>query len=124
MCSKRLSVATLSLALFVSLPNSTRSDTIITLKPSADTALFELNPDLNLGGGTDMPAGSTAETNRSRALIRFNLSQIPANATVSSASLTVTVDKVPSSGVGSVFGLYRVLKNWGEGTGVANGSAA
>jgi hypothetical protein len=100
------------------------ADTVVTLTPVADTSLFELNPDMNLGGAFDMPSGTTGAGERSRALIKFNVSQIPSNATVTSASISVTVDRAPSPGVGSIFGLYRILKDWVEGTGIANGSPA
>jgi len=61
-----------------------------------------------------------------RGLLRFDLSTIPAGSTITSATLQLTVGKVPASGqVNSTFDLFRLLANWNEGTkGGNNGSAA
>jgi len=122
--TKRLSFSAICILIFAYSAEFVKADTIVTLTPVADTSLFELNPDMNLGGAFDIPSGTTGAGERSRALIKFNLSQIPSNASISSASISVTVDRAPSPGVGSIFGLYRIVKDWVEGTGIANGSPA
>src|SRR5258708_1699467 len=94
----------------------TRADVFTNLHPVADTALFETSPDNNLGGWTNFPAGKTSgqpplsPPKRCRGLIRFDLTLIPTNATVTSATLTVQVVKEPFAGVGSNFGLNRMLR--------------
>src|SRR5436189_144857 len=94
----------------ISLFFTTRADQI-TLSPSADTSLFEFNPTNNLGGYVDIPVGTTREGKRSRGLMKFDLSTIPANATITAATVTVQVVKVPSgSPVGSIFALHRLLR--------------
>jgi hypothetical protein len=87
------------------------------LNPVADTALLEKNPDFNLGGTNPILAGTTATGPRSRALFRFDLSQLPAGTTINSASFTIQVTKKNFSGVGSDFTLHRLLRSWGEGAG-------
>lgn len=108
---------------------SLRADVVTNLNPVADTSLFESSPDNNLGSWTDIPVGTTAGTSgpplRSRGLMRFDFSQIPANAIVTSAALTLQLVKKPSPGVGATIGLNRMLRGWAEGTGnFQNGSPA
>jgi hypothetical protein len=62
-----------------------RAGTVTNL-PAADTTLFETAPDNNLGAGT-LAAGATRGRLRARALLRFDLSGVPANAVVVSATL-------------------------------------
>ena len=99
----------------------------ITLRPVADTALYQNQPDNNLGGELTLPVGAT-ETNNTgrvdinRGLIKFNIaSTVPSNTTISSVTLLVTVMRVPAElpRVDSVFSLRRMLKDWGEGTNVS-----
>jgi hypothetical protein len=91
----------------------------ITNVPVADTTLFETAPDNNLGAGS-LAAGATRGGLRSRALLRFDLTGIPANAVVNLAELRLNVVRSPSGSVSSVFDLRRVLRAWGEGTGSGN----
>ncbi len=87
----------------------------VTFRPVADTSLFEATPENNLGD-VDLASGTTARGEKSRALIRFDLTgQVPANATISSAQLTLRVTKAPTGAIPSTFGLHRVLQDWGEG---------
>src|SRR2546421_656629 len=67
----------------------------VTLTPIADTSIFEEVPNNNLGGLPDVPAGTIRLLKRSRALFKFDVSQIPANASITSASLTLQVVKTP-----------------------------
>src|SRR6266540_16894 len=109
----------------------------VTLRPAADTTLFELNPTNNLGGVATLVSGTTAgefggglqPPGKSRALIRFELAgQVPGSVIITSATFRVRVVKVASiGGVASTFGLHRVLQTWGEGNkgaGTTIGSAA
>ena len=89
---------------------------IVTLKPSADTTLFQPNPDANLGGADSLVAGSTAEGLKTRAVLKFDLAgSVPAGATITSASLTIQVVKQSGSPSDSTFDLRRLLVDWGEG---------
>jgi hypothetical protein len=102
-----------------------------TLGSSADAVLFEFSPNNNQGAMIDVPAGALGDANgftsRNRALFQFDIaSQIPANATIESVSLTLNATIEPGSmAVGSDFNLQRVLVSWGEGSGTGNqGTAA
>jgi hypothetical protein len=89
------------------------------LLPVADTTLFEVSPDNNLGLST-LAIGSVAASGagaRGRGLLRFDLSGIPTNAVIDSATFTFKVVQVPLGGVSSSFRLHRFLKPWVEGRG-------
>src|SRR5437762_2983885 len=117
----------LALALAALAISGAWADTI-SLTPIADTSLFEYSPNNNLGGLTSVPAGTIRVLKRSRALFKFDLTQIPTNATITSADLTVQVVMVPPAvaTTASTFDLHRVLRDWGEGTsaGIPRGAPA
>jgi hypothetical protein len=112
---KAVSLGVLSLAVIFSGGQPLCADSV-TLKPIADTSLFQFKPDNNLGAQFFLPIGVTAPfgaNTRLRGLVKFDLSQIPTNATVSNATLTVKV--VFGSGANTVFDLHRMLQPWVEG---------
>lgn len=86
----------------------------VTLRPVADTTLFETNPGNNLGLSS-LAAGTTRELMRSRALVRFDLSSLPAGAVVNSVRVNFVVVRSPSEAPRSTFDLRRVLVPWNEG---------
>jgi hypothetical protein len=92
----------------------------------ADTTLFEVSPNNNLGRST-LAVGSVAATGqgqRGRGLLRFDVSGIPTNAVIDSAALTFTVVQALSFGpVPSSFRVHRFLKPWVEGVGTGNNGA-
>jgi len=92
----------------------------VILTPIADATLIERAPGNSSGGADFFNAGTTQVGTRNRALIQFNpSSQIPANATITSATLTLQVVREPACGfAASAFGIYRVLRPWGEGSNV------
>jgi hypothetical protein len=97
--------------------------TTVSFTSDADTALFQNNPDGNLGG-TTMVSGTNQQNSKSRAIFSFDLSSIPHNATITDASVTLAVTRRPDPDqhggpIPSDFGLYRMLVSWGEGTGTA-----
>ena len=88
----------------------------LTLLPTADTTLIEAAPDNNLGAQTYFNAGTTERLTRNRALLKFDLSSIPARSILRSASLTLQVVHEPNNGFNSSeMELHRVLRPWGEG---------
>jgi hypothetical protein len=105
------------LAGWLAFPPSAKADQVV-LTPVADATLIERAPGSSVGGAEFFNAGTTQAGTRNRALIQFDpLSQIPANATITSATLTLQVVRVPLDGfAASAFGIYRVLRPWGEGT--------
>jgi len=120
-CAMKIPFCTI-LAVLSVVANVVRADITTNLPASADTSLLESNPDNNLGALSEIPDGSMHSLGpppRSRALFKFDLTQIPADATISAASLTIQVVKKPTLGVGSSFDLHAVLQDWGEGVGSA-----
>jgi hypothetical protein len=92
----------------------------VSLVASKDNTLFEAagHPDLSSGQG-DLFMGGIAQQNpdgnayKRRALVQFNLSSIPANAIITSATLRVQVTRTIAAGY--QFDVYRMLASWGEG---------
>lgn len=89
-----------------------------TLAPIADTTLIEVAPTNNAGGRSWLAAGSNMHGQRNRALLKFDLaSSVPAEAIITSASLSLAVTGIPADGYNvAFFSLHRMLRDWGEGT--------
>jgi hypothetical protein len=89
----------------------------VSLPAAKDNTLYEdPNGTLSDGIGPHLFAGRTAQASGSirRGLVAFNLSSIPAGATVTSVSLTLNASK--SNSASTLIALHKVTKNWGEGT--------
>jgi hypothetical protein len=95
------------------------------LTPVADTTLFESTPNNSLGASS-LAVGATAHGLAARALLRFDVSNIPSNAIVTSVMLRFVVFRAPlGGGQASSFRLHRFLTAWTEGSGVGSiGTAA
>jgi hypothetical protein len=92
------------------------------LTPTADATLFQHNPNNNLGGMDALISGNIVLGERSRALLKFDIAAaLPANATVTAATLHLTVNV--AKGANQNYGLHRLLKDWGEGGGSGGGGA-
>lgn len=90
-------------------PNASASTT--NLVPVADTGIRE--PDSGSGTLSPIPVGvSDHGTPRNRALFKFSLTNIPANAVITAASLKLVVIK--TSRPAASFDLNRLLKDWDE----------
>lgn len=100
--------------------------TNVQLSASKDNTIFSESGNSN-GAGPTFFAGTIANSaNHRRALIAFNLSPVPAGATIASATLTLTMDKVATTGSGPFpFNLHKLSQDWGQGTANAglNGGA-
>jgi hypothetical protein len=96
----------------------------VSLLPAADTSLIEIAPTNNNGGQAWLLSGKIQnDVYRVRALLRFDLTGIPTNATVLSAAVVLEVTRQPGDGLANApFGLYRMLRPWGEGDKVATTS--
>jgi len=96
----------------------------ISIIPSADATLFEVNPANSAGGADYFNAGTTQNGTRNRALLQFDVaSVIPSGAQITSVDLQVEVLRRPSDGFEvSLFGLHRVLQPWGEGNTIPVGN--
>lgn len=97
---------------------SAQADTI-ELGAVADTTLFERDPDFNFGAQSDVPSGtlgSNVGETRSRMLIKFDpAGGVPAGATITGATLRLSVTVSPPGRANSTFGLHRVEFDWEEG---------
>lgn len=90
-----------------------------------NTLIFATDPANQVSGGASqfLFAGCTDDGVIHRGLIAFDLSSIPAGATVQSASLTlyfdrsIDINQLPVS-------LFRVTRDWGEGTSTSGGSGS
>jgi len=88
----------------------------VSLRPIADATLFEADPNNNLGDDGTFMAGLRPRGGRSRGVLRFDLTRLPANIVINSAALTLTVTTTPPSfPVSSFFDLHRVTRAWAEG---------
>jgi hypothetical protein len=85
----------------------------VTISPVADTTLHQGFPDNNLGGLAHVGVGDSG-VGALRTLYRFDLSSIPAGATVTSVKLNFAVTKA-AFGTGPTVELHRMLQPWVEG---------
>ena len=114
--SRTLLLTAAMLAIF----NSASAETVV-LAPSKDNTLYQ-NPagQLSNGKGSYLFVGRTDENSIRRALIRFDLSSIPANATISGATLTM-FSSSPKDNSPAPVSLRKVARDWGEGASNAPG---
>ncbi len=87
--------------------------TTANLVAAEDNYLSAANTDYNNGGSTELHVDATTGTGRRTSLLKWDVSSIPANAVVSSASLSLYV----SDASPLVFNLYNMRRAWVEGTG-------
>lgn len=95
-----------------------------TRAPVADATLFGIEPDRANGSGSHLFVGATAGGDPRRALVRFDLSDIPPGSTVRAVSLRVVVDRVAlGPPVDNTASVHRLLARWSEGvSGLGGGS--
>lgn len=80
----------------------------------ADTYIESGTPSVNYGGATVLAVGEhNASTDVFRTLLKYDLSSIPSNASISSVVLAITVYADYSSNA-RTFRVYRMNKNWSE----------
>lgn len=114
----------LCISIFVGVGLATCQADEITLEPSKDNTIYEDSNNLSNGSGIFLFSGATANRNNDRprrALLEFDVSSLPAGATVTSASLEMTVTKIPFGQVTNDFGLHRLTAEFGEGASDAPG---
>ncbi len=86
----------------------------ITVPASKDNTLYESSDgSLSNGVGFYLFAGATAANGNRRALLYFDLSDVPAGSTVHSAVLQLHMDK--SNAGSTLVSAHRLRSNWGEG---------
>lgn len=102
----------------------------ITLTPAKDNTIFEQVDDpatFSNGAGSLLYIGRTGDRDGGlirRSLFAFNVAAaLPADATVTAATLTLKVDRSGASGSTQTVTLARLLADWGEGTGASLGGS-
>lgn len=102
-------------------PSAPQQQTVI-LTPSKDATLYELsNGSLANGAGIHLFAGSTASSQRRRALVAFDVaSQIPPGSVITSAVLTLQVSLTVAATQPTR--LHPVTSDWSEGASNAGDS--
>lgn len=84
--------------------------------PAADATLFGIEPDRANGSGSHLFVGATAGGDPRRALMRFDLSDVPPGSIIRSASLRVLVDRTAiGASADNIASLHRLLAGWSEG---------
>lgn len=98
---------------------SARADQV-TIFPSADATLIELQPTNNLGAASWFSAGTTQNGNSNRALLKFDVAAaVPTGSIITDIGFKVWVTRTPVDGnADSLFSLRRVLRPWNEGVGL------
>src|SRR5437870_4427463 len=82
--------------LCIHLTLNTHAQTTVIVTASADNTIYQDNTDNSNGAGQNLFAGNTGATSGNsprRALLKFDLSTIPAGALVTSASLSLVVNR-------------------------------
>jgi hypothetical protein len=98
--------------------------TTVSLVAVANTTIFSAYAENNFGTSL-IETGANGVGDPGRGLIQWDLSSIPANATITDAQITMQVVKVPpgdqhAGASDSDFGLYAMLVPWVAGTGSTN----
>jgi len=86
----------------------------VVLMPVKDNTIFEEDAGTSNGIGTYLFAGSTNQSFVRRALLAFDLAEVPDGAVLDSVLLTLHLSRT-ISGMHTV-AVHRVLADWGEGT--------
>ena len=97
---------------------STMGDSVA-LSAARDNTLYDGGGDLSNGAGDFFFVGRNGNGDERRALTLFDLSPIPAGATINSVSLELVVSQANSPLVD--IGLHRLFSDWGESTSDAGG---
>lgn len=102
----------------------------VTLTATRDNTIYQELTGNSNGGGTRMVVGRTAGTSSGstaslsrRGLVQFNVSSIPANSTVSSATMSLTADTPALTGPQTIT-IHRLTSAWTEGSANASGTTA
>jgi len=103
------------LSIFTLLVVVTNAQTTVVLTADRDNTIFSHSTSRSNGSGQYFFVGKTNNGNSThRALLHFNLSAIPANAVISSATLTINNDKF--HGAAHNISIHKLSNTWGEGS--------
>jgi hypothetical protein len=112
--------ALLVVAAVSAIGSASLADTINLVSTRDNTLYDDPTGALSNGAGQFFFVGDTAAGLRRRALVRFDLSGIPAGATITNVTLTLHMSM--AAGGATDVSAFRVLSDWGEGASVAAGN--
>ena len=101
--------------------------TVVSLEPLKDNTIYEVPPgttELSSGAGENLLVGRTGQATNDirRGLLAFDVAgNVPAGATISSATLTLTLERAPPGNFPVT--LHGLSADWGEGTSDADGGS-
>lgn len=98
----------------VLLASAAGADTL-SLEPIDDVSIFEDAPDNASGVDPVLYVGNTRFASPRRCLLRFDLSALPAGATIVSATLTLTIERAQGNLNPETHTLHRMTSEWVEG---------
>ena len=87
---------------------------MLVLTPVADAYVSSADPTTNYGSAPVLYVGRTGSTQIGRALFRFDLSSLPAGATVLSATFQANLVSNPVPPPTMTVELKRIVTSWGE----------
>ncbi|MBC7884781.1 MAG: DNRLRE domain-containing protein, partial [Saprospiraceae bacterium] len=96
------------------------SNTTLNINPIDDNYLYQKDAGENYGLCDELLVGSQSSTEKSRGILKFNLSSLPAGVNITSANLIMT--KTGGSNTVASFGVHRITQPWTEGGGGCGGS--
>jgi len=97
---------------------------VATMVADRDNSIYSDQPG-NSNGAGELFAGLTNLGGIRRALLRFDVSALPAGIVVQSATVTLTVTKTGPASSGDIdFSLHHLNRDWGEGTSQGTGLGA
>ncbi|RPI23809.1 MAG: hypothetical protein EHM61_18790, partial [Acidobacteria bacterium] len=94
---------------------------LVQLNPIKDNTLYEKSDSLSNGAGIGVFAGRTGDGHIVRGVMAFDVRIIPPGSTIQAVSLTLRqTNSDNNTPLARTVSLYRLAKNWGEGTSQAN----
>jgi hypothetical protein len=109
------SKALTALLLFAVMRSATLAVTVSFFPQKDNTMYLDVAGQVSNGQGTYLFAGMTLTNALRRGLVAFDLSSIPANATVTGATLSMFLNRPAPNSAASNISLSKVLRDWGEG---------
>ncbi len=98
------------------------SQTSITIVADRDNSIY--SESTNSNGAGDIFVGVTSGGNKRRGLIHFDLSGIPSDAIIATATLSLFVNKIANGSGAEPVEAHKLNANWGEGASVGTGQGA
>ncbi len=104
-----------ALLLFALMRGITSAETAILFPVKDNTLYLDLNGQVSNGQGIYFFAGMTLANSLRRGLVAFDLTSIPANATITGATLSMSSNRPSPNPTPVNISISKVLRDWGEG---------